>query len=78
MAEIQMQNYEEIRREDDNHKYVDLKIDEKKMKIKHVIVPWKKWIKTSCLALTIYILSTGFILTVIYFTVIGKTEMNRI
>ncbi|XP_071135900.1 IgGFc-binding protein-like [Mytilus edulis] len=73
MAEIQMQDYEEIRRENDDHKYDDLQIDEKKVKIDHVLVPsWKKWIKTNCLALTIYMVSTGFILTVIYFTVIAQ------
>ncbi|XP_071135903.1 IgGFc-binding protein-like [Mytilus edulis] len=73
MAEIQMQEYEEIRRENDDHKYDDLQIDEKKGKIDHVLVPsWKKWIKTNCLALSIYMVSTGFILTVIYFTVIAQ------
>ncbi|XP_071135898.1 IgGFc-binding protein-like [Mytilus edulis] len=77
MAEIQMQDYEEIRRENDDHKYDDLKIDEKTVKIDHVFVPsWKKWIKTNCLTLTIYMVSTGFVLTVIYFTVIAQLRQK--
>ncbi|VDI23526.1 Hypothetical predicted protein [Mytilus galloprovincialis] len=35
MAEIQMQDYEEIRRDNDDHKYDDLKIDKTKVKIDH-------------------------------------------
>ncbi|VDI40746.1 IgGFc-binding protein-like [Mytilus edulis] len=52
-------------------------MDEKKAKIDHVLVPsWKKWIKTNCLALTIYMVATGFILTVIYFTVIAQLQQK--
>ncbi|XP_071135896.1 IgGFc-binding protein-like [Mytilus edulis] len=77
MAEIQMQDYEEIRRENDDHKYDDLKVDEKTVNIDNVLVPsWKKWIKTNCLALTIYMVSTGFVLTVIYFTVIAQLRQK--
>ena len=79
MAEIQMQVYEEIKREDDDHRYDDLKMEEKKIKNDHVVVLLgKKWIKTNCLALTINMLTTGIILTVIYFIVIGRTDINRI
>lgn len=74
-----MQVYEEIKREDDDHRYDDLKMEEKKIKNDHVVVLlWKKWIKTNCLALTINMLTTGIILTVIYFIVIGRTDINRI
>ncbi|VDI18875.1 Hypothetical predicted protein [Mytilus galloprovincialis] len=79
MAEIQMQDYEEIRRKDDDQRYDVLNIKdgrEKKQK-DHVVVPlWKKRIKTICLALTIYMLTTGLILTVIYFTVIAHLEQK--
>ncbi|XP_076079689.1 IgGFc-binding protein-like [Mytilus galloprovincialis] len=77
MAEIQMQVYEEIKREDDDHRYDDLKMEEKKIKNDHVVVLlWKKWIKTNCLALTINMLTTGIILTVIYFIVIAPLRQK--
>ncbi|XP_071135895.1 uncharacterized protein [Mytilus edulis] len=77
MAEIQMQVYEEIKREDDDHRYDDLKMEEKKIKNDHVVVlVWKKWIKTNCLALTINMLTTGIILTVIYFIVIAPLRQK--
>ncbi|CAG2218998.1 unnamed protein product [Mytilus edulis] len=72
-----MQVYEEIKREDDDHRYDDLKMEEKKIKNDHVVVLlWKKWIKTNCLALTINMLTTGIILTVIYFIVIAPLRQK--
>ncbi|CAC5390109.1 unnamed protein product [Mytilus coruscus] len=77
MAELRIQDYEEIKREEDDHRYDNLKMDEKKIKMDHMVVPsWKKVIKTNCLTLTISMLSTGFILTIIYFTVLAQLQQK--
>lgn len=71
MASTEMNEYEDIRREDKHiHVYDDIKNDNK---LNHEIIPaWNQWCKTFLLTLTVSLVSVGLVLTVMYFTVIGK------
>lgn len=75
MAELQMQDYDQLNRKEENT-YDEIKTNKQKIEVNHFIsASWKQWIKNILLILTVSLLTSTVVSIVTYFTVFGKSKI---